>query len=47
MPLRRGFSKETIAENIRIEQAAGKEHKQAVAIALSSARKNKAKRKKK
>jgi len=45
MPLKRGYSKEVIAENIKREIAAGKEQKQAVAIALNSARKNKRKKK--
>lgn len=38
--LKRGYSRETIAENIRTEMAAGKPQKQAVAIALSTARKS-------
>lgn len=50
MPLKKGATKEVIAENIRREKAAGKPHKQAVAIALSKAaehRKEQAKRKRK
>jgi hypothetical protein len=42
MPLIKGkkaATKEGISENIRIEMAAGKKQKQAVAIALSQARK--------
>jgi hypothetical protein len=39
MPVKRGSSRETIAQNIRTEKAAGKPVKQAVAIALSTARK--------
>jgi len=39
MPLVKGGSKEAIGKNIGIEEAAGKPHKQAIAIALSVARK--------
>ena len=40
MPLIKGCSKAAVSENIRTEMKAGKPQKQAVAIALSVARKN-------
>ena len=43
MPLRAGKSREVISSNIRAEIAAGKPQKQAVAIALSNARRSKVK----
>ena len=41
MPLKRGKSRKTISSNIKTEIAAGKPQKQAVAIALSAARRGK------
>ena len=41
MPLKKGASRSVVSSNIRTEIAAGKPQKQAVAIALNTARKKK------
>jgi hypothetical protein len=46
MPLKNGSSRKTVSENIKTEMRAGKPQKQAVAIALSEARRSSKKRRK-
>ena len=41
MPMKKGYSKKTVAKNIRTEMAAGKPQKQAITIALSTAARSK------
>ena len=46
MPLKKGKSKKVISQNIKTEMAHGKPKKQAIAIALSKARKSRKRKKK-
>jgi hypothetical protein len=39
MPLKKGYSRKSIGENIKTEEKAGRPRKQAIAIALNTARK--------
>jgi len=39
MPLKKGYSRDTIGKNVKMEEKAGRPRKQAVAIALNVARK--------
>jgi hypothetical protein len=43
MPMKKGYGKKTVSKNIKTEMAAGKPQKQAVAIAMSVAKKSKPK----
>jgi len=45
MPLKKGYSAKTVSKNIKTEMKSGKPQKQAVAIALETARRAEAKAK--
>jgi len=45
MPLKKGYSKKTISDNIKTEMAHGKSQQQAIAIALDIAKKAKSTKK--
>jgi hypothetical protein len=45
MPLKKGYGKKTIEENIKTEMRAGKPRKQAIAIAMDTAKKAKKRKK--
>lgn len=47
MPLKKGYSRKTISDNIRRERKSGKSLKQSIAIALNVARKARKKSRKK
>ena len=47
MPLKKGYSKKSVSDNIREEMKSGKSQEQSVAIALSVAREAKKKARKK
>lgn len=44
MPLKQGFSKKSVGANIKTEMSSGKKKPQAIAIALSTARRSAKKR---
>ena len=41
MPMKKGYSKKSVSANIKTEMKSGKPQKQAIAIALSMAKKSK------